>query len=492
MRQRRRNTTGARIFTVALVVIIAAVVVFVWFQLRSVGNENLEQKGKLITKESAMEYNQYLILRENIVSRVVYTTENLLSEGADNEVILQYLTDETDYILAALGAETTGLYGWIGGEYLDGLGWVPDADYVPTERPWYLKTVTSDSKITFVEPYLDVHTGNVMMTITGKLANGVDVVALDVSLDHIQEIVEEIAASTEGSQAIVLDPEGTVVVHSDKGQLGRNYLEEEGSLGSLVAEKLLRNGLLQFDLQTKEGNYSVYADKLVGGWYCVSVINDDVWHAPLNRSMIIFTIVLAFVVVAFVFFYLRLVSNNVTMQKLNTRIDQEEKRGDALQVLSETDRMTGLYDHVSGEAKINQLETAGMFLEMDIDHFKSINDTYGHQTGDIVIIAVADALKKTFRPEDVTMRLGGDEFGVFAVGIVEEEMGRTIVQRLFERIEQLDIPELGGKKICISVGAAICTEAGRFDELYARADRALYASKKNIGNNIVFCCGEEY
>ena len=86
------------------------------------------------------------------------------------------------------------------------------------------------------------------------------------------------------------------------------------------------------------------------------------------------------------------------------------------------------------------------------------------------------------------MRLGGDEFGVFAVGIVNQEMGAYIIQRLFNRVERLDIPEMNGEKVCISVGAALCSdeEPLSFQALYGIADEALYTSKRTSGNCLTF------
>ena len=188
---------------------------------------------------------------------------------------------------------------------------------------------------------------------------------------------------------------------------------------------------------------------------------------------------------------MRLTAKNLALQKLHTRIDQEEKRGEELQILSETDRMTGLYDRVSGKRRVDELlplDIMGVFFELDIDHFKSINDTYGHQAGDQVILAVADALRTAFRSNDICMRLGGDEFGVYAVGIVEQEMAKAIIGRLFYRIENLEIPELGDKKISISVGAAFNKGKKKmsFEDLYAKSDTAMYKSKKLPGNSLTF------
>ena len=476
---------------------LAVIVITVWIAAL-VGNrfyvtekEVLQLQGELNAKEAAMKYNECLLTRVNIVTVAGYAVDQMLSSGAENSTIEDYLTKETEYICATLDPSTTGLYGWISGEYLDGSGWVPDEDYVATERPWYIETLQSGTGITFVEPYLDMQTGNIMMTVSTLLGDGESVAAMDVSLDPIQQIVEQVAASTEGGQALVLDASGIVVAHSDKNQLGRNYLEESDTLGAAVARKVLAEKQMKFDLDTAEGKYSVYADELRGGWYSVSLIDSDIWYRPLQNFMIVFYLILIAVVLFLVFVFLKMAAKNLDLERLHTRISQEEKRGETLEKLSQTDRMTGLYDRVTGKRRVDELLAAGnggMFLELDIDHFKAINDTYGHQTGDRVILAVADTMRKTFRANDILMRLGGDEFGIFAVGIINRWMGEAIVHRLFEHLESQEIPELEGKKVCVSVGAVLHSgkEDGSFDALYAVADSALYESKKSDGSCLTF------
>ena len=483
---------GLRSIAVALAVLVLSLglAAYIGFRFYATEKEVLLQEGELNAKESALEYERFLLTRANIVRLAAYTVEDLLASGADNRVIEAYITEETTRIIAALDPGTTGLYGWINGEYLDGAGWTPDDGYIATERPWYTQTLCSDQEITFVEPYLDVHTNTVMLTVTQLLPDGKSVVAMDVSLDPIQRIVEQTSSAAEGSLAFVLDESGIVVVHSDETQLGRNYLEEPDSLGGSAAKILLCDSQTQFDIHTAEGNYSVYVDKLEGGWYSVSLINADIWYQPLQRTTFAFYLILALIEIFLLFVFLRLHAKNLALEKLHIQIRQETERGAELQLLSETDRMTGLFDRISGRRRVDELlaaGTAGMFLELDIDHFKSINDTCGHQVGDRVILAVVDAMRSTFRSNDVMMRLGGDEFGVFAVGITEQAVGEHIVRRLFSRLEALSIPELHGKKICVSVGALLCRGNGLpFDSLYARADTALYASKKAVGNRVTF------
>ena len=109
--------------------------------------------------------------------------------------------------------------------------------------------------------------------------------------------MEQVSSTVEGSQAFVLDTSGIVVAHSDMDQLGLNYLNNPGTLENTVARRILEEGQMQFDLKTYEGNFSVYADKLQGGWYSVSLINSDIWYRPLRNTMIIFSVILALVMV---------------------------------------------------------------------------------------------------------------------------------------------------------------------------------------------------
>ncbi len=172
-------------------------------------------------------------------------------------------------------------------------------------------------------------------------------------------------------------------------------------------------------------------------------------------------------------------------------IDEEKRREEHLQNLAETDAMTGLKNRGSGEKIITEMikdGTEGMFFLFDADKFKSINDNFGHDVGDKVIKAIAKCLKKNFRTSDVVMRLGGDEFAAYAVGVTEIEQGQVIIYRLFKMLEQTKIPELGDRKISLSVGAAIFNAEGNynFTDIYKRADSATYQSKKIEGNFCTF------
>lgn len=162
-----------------------------------------------------------------------------------------------------------------------------------------------------------------------------------------------------------------------------------------------------------------------------------------------------------------------------------------LRVLSETDSLTGLLNRGSGERMSTEAiakGTCGMLCILDVDKFKSINDTFGHNVGDKVLTGIASCLKSTFRDDDIVFRLGGDEFAVFAKNVENESWGKMIIQRLFGRLVKMNIPEINDRKVTVSVGGIITLsgEASSFDEIYSKADSGVYKSKKVNGNAVSF------
>lgn len=176
-------------------------------------------------------------------------------------------------------------------------------------------------------------------------------------------------------------------------------------------------------------------------------------------------------------------------------IEEEKKRENKLLYLAETDLMTGLCNRGNGEKKITAFlkeRTAGLLCLLDCDKFKSINDTYGHSVGDKVIIAIAEKLQKSCRDKDVIFRLGGDEFAMFMRGMVEQKAAERFFERLFQNIRQIDLAEMQGKKIEMSLGACFYDgdENVSFDELYRNADSAMYQSKKKQGYSYTIYDGQ--
>ena len=152
---------------------------------------------------------------------------------------------------------------------------------------------------------------------------------------------------------------------------------------------------------------------------------------------------------------------------------------------SETDDLTGIMNRAAYVSAINGLiarqgHHRHVFVMIDVDHFKDINDTLGHDMGDQVLRNVADDLRKTLRESDLLGRLGGDEFSCCFVNLSDEETLKAMLERVRVVLNH-DID--GGLCQSVSIGATFFdSSAGDFVEVYKKADIALYQAKKNGRN----------
>jgi len=155
------------------------------------------------------------------------------------------------------------------------------------------------------------------------------------------------------------------------------------------------------------------------------------------------------------------------------------------------DDLTGLAArrHFLGElrrevARVRRQGTPLSMLMIDADHFKSINDTWGHAGGDAVLIALAAALKEGTRTLDVVGRLGGEEFGVLLPS-ADLDAARIVAERLRASAERLAIEHGGGViRVTISIGIAEWDAELSIEDLMELADAALYRSKAEGRNRV--------
>jgi diguanylate cyclase (GGDEF)-like protein len=156
-----------------------------------------------------------------------------------------------------------------------------------------------------------------------------------------------------------------------------------------------------------------------------------------------------------------------------------------------TDELTGLSNHGSFQdllsAEVEQVRRyhhqVGLIM-LDLDNFKSVNDTYGHQQGDVVLRHVALALRDTSRDADSPARYGGEEMALI-LPHTDLDGSYVIAERLRTAIESLRIPGPDGPlRVTASLGVA-ASSAGDKDLLIAHADAALYAAKREGRNRTV-------
>ncbi len=187
-----------------------------------------------------------------------------------------------------------------------------------------------------------------------------------------------------------------------------------------------------------------------------------------------------------------LLDGSKVMVTCYTDITQSKHLEEQLRMLSETDSLTRIANRRCGESQIRLLMEEGIpgiYCLLDIDGFKKINDTLGHQTGDDTIVAVANAIKASFRSNDIFMRLGGDEFAIYMRGVVKPELAKIRIARLFENIARIELDSLPKGSITISLGAVIVEAHDGvveedYDSVYKRADAEMYKCKGKTGSSM--------
>jgi diguanylate cyclase (GGDEF)-like protein len=167
---------------------------------------------------------------------------------------------------------------------------------------------------------------------------------------------------------------------------------------------------------------------------------------------------------------------------------------------SERDKLTGLYNRRSFEQRLQRLltlqrqkargamqdgedkrrpaeEPSQLYLAiLDIDHFKRINDTYGHVYGDEVILMLAQHMRASFRQSDVLFRFGGEEF-VILLAAQDETAAHLVLDRFRQFVTDHAFPQVG--HVSVSIGYARITENDYPEIVLDRADKALYFAKQN-------------
>ncbi len=153
---------------------------------------------------------------------------------------------------------------------------------------------------------------------------------------------------------------------------------------------------------------------------------------------------------------------------------------------ADQDTLTSLLNRGAGERNvIKMLESGqlGSFIMIDIDDYKHFNDMYGHVVGDEVICEVSAQLKEGFRDSDIIFRMGGDEFAVFAVGLLDKGACEERMNRVQHNLHSIQTSYPEPLDVSISMGCTICrSTAYKFDQLYKLSDDALYAAKKTGKN----------
>jgi len=169
-------------------------------------------------------------------------------------------------------------------------------------------------------------------------------------------------------------------------------------------------------------------------------------------------------------------------------INEQKVEIQRLESLVERDTLTHLYNRISAQRRIEHILKAangktGIYIFLDIDNFKHLNDKNGHIFGDRVLLRIAEIISNNIRIEDVAARIGGDEFIIFIRDIASEDVAVNQIERIYNAFENI----MEEQKITVSMGVSIYPADGTgFAELTDYADKALYEAKNRGRDQYIF------
>lgn len=184
--------------------------------------------------------------------------------------------------------------------------------------------------------------------------------------------------------------------------------------------------------------------------------------------------------------YLQLRTLAQVNRDLRLEMDREQRKAllDPLTQLWNRGALSAFEEHERRLAEVNGLQLGAVYA--DLDHFKSINDKYGHGGGDKVLCESARRLRAALRPDDLVVRHGGEEF-VAVLQVKDSEELTRIAERIREQVgaSPMQLP-CGPLKVSVSVGCTLFAKGERLDDALERADKGLYTAKQNGRDRVVY------
>jgi len=392
---------------------------------------------KMVGKESIDEIIHHSDLEifddENLAKRYMADDQKLLSSGKNLVDYIEPLTDDHGH--ARYGSTSKYILSDSDGKFLGILGITRDItrDYIT--RQYYqqeLKYLFNLPKDTYAVSYIDIDSWRIISQ------RRQDIHGSTLQPCHTIELLREAALDS------IVDSEG------DAAKFYRDF--SSASLQAIYASG--RNNL-SFEYQRRLTNGTVH------------------WVHNAVR------------------FLIDVDSGHLCIMLTATDIDVQKQKEQRLIMAAKMDKMTMLLNRETTMEYIRQTlseepEARHVLFMLDVDNFKHLNDTLGHQTGDEFLIALATELKKSFRETDIVGRVGGDEFFALMKDVSDLSLVTKKAQNLLTTIQKV-CAQYSTVSLSGSIGISSYPENGKtLEQLYDKADNALYLAKGKGKNQFVF------
>lgn len=245
--------------------------------------------GETSVAEQSERLNNFLLNGIDVLETTGSTVEYLQEKGATSEEILEYLCRQSEDYTDTISENFKGIYGVFGGEYLDGVGWIPYEGYDPKSRPWYIAAMEGGGETVMVSPFVNAQTKRVMISVSKRLTDGESVISMDIDMDEMQDFAESINLNGYG-YGFIVDSQGMIVAHSDEGQKGKNYLtdaEFQDTQMQYIIEQIVHGNGETISIRINGEDSRVFSKVVQDKWYVVMIMNVHDLFRTVETNLVI-------------------------------------------------------------------------------------------------------------------------------------------------------------------------------------------------------------
>ena len=372
-------------------ILMVLVVIYTSSMFYRISVSNIYEVGNDKISGVSAALGNYLDTTKSVLWVTADTVDVMIQSKVPTKAISDYLVLETQKHKSQFDENYTGLYGYISGQYIDGLEWEPPADYDPTKRDWYTLSSKAKGELVIVPPYVDAQTGEMVITVCKCLSNNKDVVSLDVYTTHLQEVIESTNIKGKG-YGFIVDKNGTVVAHPDKSLNGTNYYKFNG--GADLMKKLTESEKGRFESDIDGKTSTVFTKEIMDQWYLVIVVdNDDLFidvYAQFIVNIVIYTIV--FVLIA-LFYYIAYRKEQKSSREAEALKISEQQKAYEAEIL----RLEKAAADSANKAKGDFLAQMSHEIRTPINAVLGMNEMILRESGDENIIEYSENIQTAGR-----------------------------------------------------------------------------------------------
>ena len=288
---------------IPLLIIFCLMVFMVLYTSRvinSVAVSNIQEVGEDRISIVAAELNNYLERTRSALWVTADTVDFMVRNGSTPAQIEDYIVEETTNQSQQFDDNYTGFYAYILGQYLDGLLWQPPEGYDPVQRDWYRQALLGGGEAAIVPPYVDAQTHDIVITICRQLSDPENVVALDVKMNRIQEMMAALHIKDKG-YGFIVDESGMVIAHQDEDLKG-SFIGRTGEQSAFL-EGILRTGSGSFETRLDGQKSTVFVHSILDQWYVVIVIGNRELYAEVWQQLTVNILICVVIFILIALFY---------------------------------------------------------------------------------------------------------------------------------------------------------------------------------------------